>query len=154
MQQIFRVAREGAQYDGITVEPFFNDDSNDALLSQVQWFEKSLRVDDDFFLDMLNLERREFSQWKYERGSLSSDKQDLLKEFWQMMLHMMSFYDYDMTRVAEAFHYTGEGHFEHSTFGPPWTGTSLRNYLEKAGPISIRKVNHWIQALRYGNWYW
>ena len=153
MYSIFRNARE-AQYEGIAVEPFFNDDTNEAILSQVQWFEKSLRVDDSFFLDMLNLERREFTQWKYERGILSSDKQNLLREFWQMMLHMMSFYDYDMTRVSEAFHYEGEHHSAQSTFGPPWTGTSLRNYLEKTGPRSIQEVNHWIQALRYGNWYW
>ena len=151
-------ARNTQQNDKIVVELFFNDDSNEALLSQVQWFQLRFNVGDNFFQDMLNIERAEFAEWKYEHGFLSKDKQNLIREFWQMMLHLMSFYDYDMSRMREVFQREALGHQEersHSNWrsGPPWIGTSLKNYLEKTGPRSIRKVNRWIQALRYANWY-
>lgn len=142
-----------ARFERISIEPFFNDDNIEAVRSQVQWFQHAFRVSDDFFVELLNIERREFTDWEKENGFLSKDKQDLLREFWQMTLHLMSFYDYDMVRLRELFQYQTERASSQSQFAPPWAGSSLRNYLAKTGPRSIREVGLWIQALRYANWY-
>lgn len=141
-------------YARIRVEPFFSEDTNEALLSQVQWFQTRFSVNDDFFVDMLNLEKRTFGSWKYDSGFLSKDKQKLLNEFWEMLMHVMSFYDYDLGLVRLLFQQAGgERTSDVSPLDPPWAGTSLRNYLEKTGPQSIREANQWIQTLRYSNWY-
>ena len=142
-----------SSYERIEVESFFTETSDKALVAQVRWFQSCLHVNDDFFSDMLNLEGRTFSRWKYGEGYLSNDKQKLLNEFWEMLLHVMSFYDYDLTSVRELFQSEASRSSAVSPLDPPWTGTSLRNYLEKTGPSSIREANRWIQTLRYANWY-
>jgi len=50
-------------YPRVRVEPFFSEDTNEALLKQVQWFQNQFTVNDDFFVDMLNLEKRTFGSW-------------------------------------------------------------------------------------------
>ncbi|MEK6299388.1 MAG: hypothetical protein AABO41_01600 [Acidobacteriota bacterium] len=138
----------------LRVEPFFSEDTNDALLSQVQWFQDRFVVSDDFFVDMLNIEKTTFGSWKYSSGLLSKDKQKLLSEFWEMLMHVMSFYDYDVGLVLLVFRQEGGARESAvSPLCPPWAGTSLRNYLEKTGPQAIREANQWIQTLRYANWY-
>jgi hypothetical protein len=136
-----------------SVEPFFNDDSEWALRSQVRWFGEKLRFGDPFFSKLLRVDPAKLHDWEEESGNLSEDEREHLKEFWQLVLHLLSFYDYDLPRTREMFSHVAGAEREHVglQFFPPWAGVSLARYLEDCGPDAIYKVNRWLQDLRFSN---
>jgi hypothetical protein len=139
----------------MTVASFFQDDTESALISQVQWLQKELDISDRFFSNLLKVEEKAFSRWRTRKETLPEDTQDHLKEFWRMTLHILSFLNFDLKLAQMMLEHKDESKVRSVklAFDPPWIGTSMKAYLETNGPVGIQKVDQWVQAVRFADSY-
>jgi hypothetical protein len=137
----------------MSVAPFFQEDTEAALMQQVEWLQKNAQLSDQFFLNLLKVDERIFSRWKMEDGELSEDLQEHLREFWQMTLHILSFVNFNLRLLKMMLEHSLDAQVGpvRSAFDPPWLGTSLRAYLETYGIAGARKVNQWVHTMRFGD---
>lgn len=135
-----------------TVASFFQEDTESALISQVQWLQGELGVSDQFFSNLLKVEEQTFYRWKTRDGSLPQEAQNHLKEFWRVILHILSFLNFDLERVHVMLDHKDDSKVRvEKPFSPPWIGTSMKVYMETNGPVSIQKVDQWVQAFRFAD---
>ena len=135
------------------VESFFQEETDTALVHQVDWLQKHAKLSDQFFVNLLNVDERSFSRWRIGDEALSESLREHLREFWQMTLHLLSFVNFDLRLLNMMVEHSSDATAEaaRSAFDPPWLGTSLRAYLETYGIAGTRKVNQWVQTMRFGN---
>jgi hypothetical protein len=72
-----------------------------------------------------------------------------------MTLHLLSFVNFDLGLLKMMVEHsidTKTGSVG-SAYDPPWVGASLRAYLETNGIAGTRKVNKWVQTMRFGDPY-
>jgi hypothetical protein len=138
----------------ITVPDFFQDESEEALRSQVQWQEQHLGLGDRFFARLLREDVRHFSSWARNADALTRDKEDVLRDWWRTVLHLLSFENFDEERVRALLERTARPGPPPgpSVFDPPWS-TSLKEYLENHGPDAIPEVSRWVESFRFGDPY-
>jgi hypothetical protein len=139
----------------ITVPDFFQDESEEALRSQVEWQEQHLGLEDSFFARLLREDQRRFSSWKKDGAALTRDKEDVLRDWWRTVLHLLSFQNFDEERVRALLERTVPSGtpIRQSVFSPPWCGSSLKEYLENHSPDAISEVSRWIESFRFGDPY-
>jgi hypothetical protein len=147
------VDRRAKMRANLVVEPFFAEDAEWALLEQVNWLRINIELSDSFFSNLLDIDEEAFYQWRNQTASLPDEVLNYLREFWQVILHFLSLFDFDSDRLYALFYYEEKGRPIRLYLDPPWTGTSLKEYLQKSGPIGIREVDYWVQALRFANSY-
>jgi len=137
------------------VAPFFQEDTEAALMHQVEWLQKYAQLSDQFFLNLLRVDERLFSHWRIGDEDLSEDVRGHLREFWQMTLHILSFVNFDLRLLKMMLEHSVDAKVGavSSAFDPPWLGTSLRAYLETNGIAGARKANQWVQTMRFGDPY-
>ena len=101
------------------------------------------------------VDERIFSRWRIGDEALSEDLREHLREFWQVTLHILSFVNFDLRLLKMMVEHSIDAKVgsARSAFDPPWLGTSLRAYLETNGIAGARKVNQWVQSLRFGDPY-
>jgi hypothetical protein len=135
------------------VEPFFQDDTEAALMHQVDWLQKHAQLSDQFFVNFLQVDERTFSRWRIGDEALSDTLRAHLREFWHMTLHLLSFVNFDLRLLNMMVEHSSDANAgaARSPFDPPWLGTSLGTYLETHGVAGTRKVNQWVQTMRFGN---
>jgi hypothetical protein len=138
-----------------TVPDFFQDESQEAVRSQVEWQEQHLGLGDRFFARLLSEDQRRFSSWREERADLATGKEEVLRDWWRTVLHLLSFQNFDEERVRAMLERTvppgppvGQ-----SVFSPPWAGTSLKEHLERDGPDAISQVSRWVESFTFGDPY-
>jgi hypothetical protein len=136
-----------------TVPDFFQDESAEALRSQVKWQEQHLGLGDRFFAKLLREDQCRFSSWGTTADTLPREKEDLLRDWWHTVLHLLSFQNFDeekvralLERKAPTGNQAGQ-----SAFSPPWSSSSLKEYLESHGLDAIPEVNRWIESFRFGD---
>lgn len=83
-----------------SIPDFFQDDCEEALRSQVEWQTAHLGLDDSFFANLLREEPRVVSCWRKDRNSFSESKKDVLRDWWQAVLHLLSFQNFDEEKVC------------------------------------------------------
>jgi hypothetical protein len=139
----------------MSVAPFFQEDTEAALMQRVEWLQKNAQLSDQFFLNLLRVDERIFSRWRIGDETLSEDLQEHLREFWQLTLHILSFVNFDLRLLKMMLEHSIDAKVgsASSAFDPPWLGTSLRAYLETNGIAGARKVNQWVQTMRFGDPY-
>jgi hypothetical protein len=139
----------------MNVAPFFQEDTEAALMQQVEWLQKHAQLSDQFFLNVLRVDERIFSRWRTGDEALSEDLREHLREFWQMTLHILSFVNFDLRLLKMMLEHSigTRGGSVKSALDPPWIGTSLRAYLETNGIAGTQKVNQWVQTMRFGDPY-
>src|SRR5258707_3771095 len=122
-----------------TVPDVFQDDSGAALRSQVEWQEQHLGLGDRFFARLLREDPRRFASWRRDADDLTMDKEDILRDWWRTVLHLLSFQDFDAEKVRALLEQTVPTGTQarQSVFSPPWSASSLREYLENHGPDAI-----------------
>src|SRR5437870_660603 len=137
-----------------TVPDFFQDESEDALRSQVQWQEQHLGLGDRFFARLLREDPRRISSWGKDADALTKDQEDVLRDWWRTVLHLLSFQNFDEERVRAILERTAPtgGQAGPSEFSPPWSA-SLKEYLESHGPEAIPEVTRWVESFRFGDPY-
>jgi len=142
----------------MTFSSFFQGDSEADLIEQVEWVEEKLGLSDSFFSKMLEVEEDLFANWRIGNGTIPNgtipvDKQDCLREFWQAITHILSFLNYDLTGVLTMLEHKSNsevGSVKLAT-APPWTGSSLKTYLETHGLRGIQTVSAWMQSVRFAD---
>jgi hypothetical protein len=138
-----------------TVPNFFQDESEEALRSQVEWQEQHLGLGHKFFARLLREDQGRFSSWMRNADALSRDKEDLLRDWWRTVLHLLSFQNFDEQKVRALLERTAptDPHGGQSVFSPPWSASSLKDYLENHGPDAIPEVNSWVESFSFGDPY-
>jgi hypothetical protein len=138
-----------------TVPDFFQDESEEALRAQVEWQEQHLGLGDSFFARLLREDQRRFSSWRQGTAALTSDKTDVLRDWWGTVLHLLSFQNFDMEKVRALLERTAPPGSQtvQSVFSPPWSASSMKEYLESHGPDAITQVSRWVESFRFGNPY-
>jgi hypothetical protein len=137
------------------VPDFFQDDSDEALRSRVDWLEQHLGLGDVFFARLLRADQDVFSQWRRSCAALAGDKEAIVRHWWDTVLHLLSFQGFDEDRLRRFLKQTapeGPGAAP-SVFSPPWSASSLKEYLERHGPDAIREVDRWLESFRFGDPY-
>ena len=138
----------------ISIPDFFQDESEEALRFQVEWQAECLGLDDSFFAKLLPEENRIFSGWRRDADALTRVKEDVLRAWWQTVLHLLSFQNFDEERVRSLLEQRASmPPTVPSPFSPPWAGSSLKEYLESRGPDAIREVDRWVESFRFGDPY-
>jgi hypothetical protein len=138
-----------------TVPDYFQEETEEALREQVSWFIRAVAIDDSFFARLLRLDEGMFASWRSARAPLSSEDEQTLRNFWQLTLHLLSFLNCDEPRLRDLFQQflpaarRGEG----SPPAPPWSGTTLKGFLETGGARAIDQVDGWVTGLRFGDPY-
>jgi hypothetical protein len=138
-----------------TVPDFFQEETAEALRAQVDWLVREVGVDDAFFEKLVGTEEGTFSRWREFSAPLPPGGEETLRDLWRAVLHLLSFLNFDPVRVRDLFqqtmptHASGRG----SPLIPPWSGTSLKAYLERARADGIGKVVGWVTGLRFGDPY-
>ena len=134
------------------VPDFFQGIQDKDLRSQAKWLEDNLGLDRRFFIRVafgreaaLKLEERAISD-------LYADHKSFLRDFWRVVLHLMSHYNFDSRQVRRLF---GERTPAQSTQQRrlPWSGSSLKDYFEEHGVDAVADVNRWVTSLRFGDPY-
>ena len=135
-----------------TVPDFFQDESEEALRSQVKWQEEHLGLGESFFARLLREDPEHFSSWGRAADALASDKEEVLRDWWRTVLHLLSFQDFDERKVRALLERTAPtgAQADQSVFSPPWSASSLKEYLENHGPEAISEVSRWVESFRFG----
>jgi hypothetical protein len=134
------------------VPDYFQEDSEDALRSRVQWLEAEVGLNDPFFAKLLRTEEATFTGWREQRAALPRKDLRGLREVWEMLVHILSFVNFDSGRARQLLE-----HIPSSTAqglgarpAPPWAGSSLKTYLETHGLVAADDVNRWVTSFRFG----
>ncbi len=138
-----------------TVPDFFQDDCEEALRSQVEWQKQHLGLGNPFFAQLLREDQHHFSSWTKNVGAFSTAKESVLRDWWQTVLHLLSFENFDEAKVRAFLERTAKTVPQggQSVFSPPWSSSSLKEFLENSGPDSIPEVNSWVKSFRFGDPY-
>lgn len=132
---------------------FFQQDSADDLREQANGAINSLGLTEAFFAQLLRVEKQQFAHWRRKQGSLSSDKQDDLRAFWRLVLHLLSVQNSDPRCVRGMLDAEVPASSQPPPHGPPWSGTSLREYLQASGTAGVREAEEWVTSLRFRDLY-
>jgi hypothetical protein len=145
---------EGVQTLGPIVPDFFQEEDEPALREQVEWLEQKIGVSDLFFAKFLRTPESSFRDWRLHQAALPPDQQDSLRDFWRTVLHLLSFLGMDVQRVKTLLERRipvenewGQRH----PLAPPWSGSSLRSYLEERGADVLPDVDRWVTGFRFGD---
>src|ERR1700730_4565939 len=138
-----------------TVPDFFQDESDEALRSQVEWQEQHLGLGDRVFARLLREDQRRFSSCARNAEALARDKEDVLRDWWRTVLHLLSFQNFDEEQVRALLEQTAPTgpQARQSVFSPPWSMSSLNEYLENHGSDAIPEVNRWVESFTFGDPY-
>jgi len=137
------------------VPDFFQEETADALRAQVDWLVREVGADSGFFENLLGTDAVTFSRWCESDALLPPDGEETLRDLWRAVLHLLSFLNFDHSRVRDLFQQTMPAYPSgtESPLTPPWSGMSLKTYLERAGADGIGKVADWVTGLRFGDPY-
>jgi hypothetical protein len=135
-----------------TVPDFFQEETVDALRGQADWLAREVGLENSFFARLVGTDERTFGNWRRSDADLAPDAEETLLLLWRTVLHFLSFLNFDLARVRDLFQQTMSATAvgEESPLTPPWAGSGLRAYLERAGAGAIEKVDAWVTGLRFG----
>jgi hypothetical protein len=138
-----------------TVPDFFQEETEDALRAQVDWLIRHVGVDDAFFERLLGTAEVTFSGWREFGALLPPGGAETLRDLWRAVLHLLSFLNFDESRVRDLFQKTMPAHTSNmgSPLTPPWRGASLKAYLERTRADGIGKMADWVTGFRFGDPY-
>src|SRR5260370_27189425 len=137
----------------LPVPDFFQEDSEDALRSRVQWLEAEVGLGDACFTRMLQADEGTFAGWKEQRAALPRGELLGLQEVWEVMMHLLSFVNFDSGRARRLLEHVPPtaAREQGASQAPPWAGSSIKTYLETHGPDAIDGVNRWVTSFRFGS---
>jgi len=129
------------------VERFFQDNSENGLRAQVRWCMENLNMTEAYFANMLHTDTREIEQWQRRDAHLMDSRQEVLRAFWRLHLHLRTFWDSDNCAVRKMLEYKSLAP-ELRAVPPPWQGMSIKEYIERGGIKAIEDVQGWLENLR------
>jgi hypothetical protein len=138
--------------DRMGYEDFFQGEMETEIKLQVRWLLDELDFTDLFFVRFLCINNDQLSNWLYTADtSLSKEKLSDLRELWELFKHFLSSYNRDAIKIILEYNSPQRTNSFLSN-EPPWTGTTLREFLEVNRVEGVRKVDSWVQSLRFANY--
>jgi hypothetical protein len=136
----------------LPVPDYFQEGGEDALRSRVQWLEVEVGLGDRFFARLLRTDEETFTRWKEQRAALPRAELLRLREVWDMMMHVLSFVNFDSARARRLLEHVPSAAPRHpgAVQAPPWAGSSIKTYLETQGPGAVDDVSRWATSFRFG----
>jgi hypothetical protein len=136
----------------LPVPDYFHEDGEDALRSRVQWLEAEVGLGTPFFARMLGTDEGSLVNWKERGAALPGREQLELREIWDMMMHILSFMNFDSGRARRLLEHVPPNAAPErgASQAPPWAGSSIKTYLETHGPGASEGVNRWVTSFRFG----
>jgi len=136
----------------LPVPDYFQEDSEDALRSRVRWLEGEIGLGDPFFARLLRTDEGTFTHWKEGRGALPRAELLGLQEVWEMMMHVLSFVNFDSSRARRLLEHVPPAASRPlgASQTPPWAGSSIKTHLETHGPAAVDDMNRWVTSFRFG----
>jgi hypothetical protein len=136
----------------LPVADYFQEDSEDALRSRIQWLEAEVNLDDGFFAALLRTDEGAFRRWKEQQGGLPDSGMLALRAAWEMMMHLLSFVNFDTDRARRLLEHVAPATAGRPGPGqaPPWLGSSMKAYLQIHGAGAVDDVMRWVTSFRFG----
>ena len=136
----------------LPVPDYFQENSEDALRSRVQWLETEIGLGASFFARLLRMDEGAFARWTDRRAVLPEREQLGLREVWEIMLHVLSFVNFDSGRARRLLEFVPPVAARERRVSkvPPWAESSLKSYLETHGSEVVDDVNRWVTSFRFG----
>src|SRR5438128_812441 len=112
----------------LPVPDYFQEDSEDALRSRVQWLEAEVSLGDPFFARLLRTDQETFTRWKERRAALGRAELVGLREVWEVMMHILSFVNFDSGRARRMLEHVPSTASRQpgAAQAPPWAGSSIK----------------------------
>jgi hypothetical protein len=138
-----------------TVPDYFQEDTESALREQVGWLMRVVGVDDSFFGRLLRTDAATFGAWHSSQAPLPPGDEQTLHDLWHTILHLLSFLNFQEDQLRKLFEHflpaprRGEG----AAVAPPWSGSTLKAFLETGGAEAIAQLDRWVTGLRFGDPY-
>jgi hypothetical protein len=131
---------------------FFQNETEKGLMAKANWLQEQFGLDDVFFSNLLSVQPQLFSAWKAGNAGLAAEKLETLAEFWTAIAHILSLLNYQVENIRRMLSHksAARGVGSRHPFGPPWVGKSLTEFLQTEGRDGVRRVNSWIQLVRFG----
>jgi hypothetical protein len=131
----------------LPVPDYFQEDSEDALRSRVQWLEADVSLTDRFFARLLRTDEGTFSRWRERQAALPRKELLGVRDVWEMMMHVLSFVNFDSGRARGLLDHlpAAAARPREASQAPPWAGSSLKTCLETHGPDAMDAVNRWVR---------
>jgi hypothetical protein len=140
----------------LTVVPdYFQEETEDALREQAEWLVREVGVDDSFFAHLLRTDAATFAAWRASLATLPPEDEGVLHSLWHTTLHLLSFLGSREDSLRDLFQRSlpAPGPGRESPLAPPWSGFTLKSFLETGGVEAIDQVDHWVTGLRFGDHY-
>jgi hypothetical protein len=136
----------------VTVPDYFQEDSDEALRSRVQWLEAEVSLGVGFFARLLRTDEGTFAQWREHGGALPRAELGVLREVWEMMMHILSFVNFDSGRARRLLEHVPSAGSRAlgASEAPPWAGSTIKSYLETHGSRAVDDVSRWVTSFRFG----
>ena len=138
-----------------SVPAFFQDESEEGRRCQVEWLELHLGLRDSFFARFLDEEEAVFVAWRKSSAPLGAAKANFLSDCWHTVLRLLSFQNFDEAKVRSLLEKKASEPLltTPSAFSPPWSASSLKEYLETHGPAALAEADRWVESFRFGDPY-
>ena len=129
---------------------FFQGDTDEARRAQVAFLKKCFQFDDGYLASVVEMEPKQFESWQADRQSLHTSDEDRLRQMWVMFLHLFSLFDFDYGHASQMLVAKANKTSEQNM---PWSGESIRDFLERRGSAGVKDVNSWLTSLRFTDRY-
>jgi hypothetical protein len=122
---------------------------------QVKWLQENLELNRLFFCHLLDLSEIDLDQWMKGETRLKEDRLDLLKDFWQLNLHVLSLLGFRLVAARELFDAAATERPTPAELisSPPWAGKSMREYVAHQRKEAIHEATRWITSFRFSDPY-
>ncbi len=117
------------------------------------WLTLEVGLDASFLVKLLETDEPTLKNWRLFNADLPPGREDTLRRFWQMTLHLLSFLNFDLERVRELFQHAipARSKDQESALARPWSGMTLKEYFERLGGLAVEKVDCWVTGLRFSD---
>jgi hypothetical protein len=134
------------------VPDYFQEESEEALRFRVRWLQAEVGLDDSFFARLRRTNEGTFTRWREHRAALPSGELGGLREVWDIVMHILSFVNFDSGRARRLLEYVppADSRARGASQAPPWAGSSIKSYLETHGSRAVDDVSRWVESFRFG----
>jgi hypothetical protein len=135
----------------VPVPDYFQEDSEGALQSRMEWLDAEVGLDAPFFARLLRTDETTFTCWREVGTGLTRGQIGGLQDVWEMMMHILSFVNFDSGRARRLLEHISPAAPRRQAKGaePPWAGSSIKAHLETNGRGAVDEVNLWITSFRF-----
>ena len=135
------------------VPDFFQLETPEARLQQIEWMIRNLDLDAAFFRGAVGLDLKIRPGLSVAPTPLKTDDIRRLERLWDMVLHLLSVARFDNSMATSVLRDAWRGPSPSAAASVPWAGESIRSYVEKRGEAAVNDVTTWLTSLRFTDRY-